>query len=247
MVHCSLNDLEPMYTRRAPEPVGRPRRPLRAGAHARDAGVLLRRPRSRPCPVLPRTTCLRRPAPTLADGTVVGAASGAGRGCGAASIRLPVSPPWVRELTSSWRVITWAKTTFGEGTPFAVMAEHRTAIVGIGTEYFRCLTQVHAAEDLLGERYPLALRATTVPVELKDVDGTTHNYDLRLDEHGMGRRLERLEQLLGSDELVQWRFHGVPLFVTSASPRDRGADRGGAARGDDLRAPCRSAPGIRAR
>jgi hypothetical protein len=33
----------------------------------------------------------------------------------------------------------------------------------------------------------------------------------------MGRRTERLERLLEPDELVQWRFHGVPLFVTSAA------------------------------
>ena len=52
------------------------------------------------------------------------------------------------------------------------MAEKRTAIVGIGTEYFRCLPQAHVAEDLLGERYPLVLRPRTMPVQLKDVDGT---------------------------------------------------------------------------
>ncbi len=109
-----------------------------------------------------------------------------------------------------------ARTTFGEGTPFALMAEHRTAIVGIGTEYFRCLSQVHAAEDLLGERYPLLMRPRTVPVQLKDIDGSVHDYQLRLDGIGMPRRAELLERLLGPDELIRWRFHGVPLFVTSA-------------------------------
>jgi hypothetical protein len=33
----------------------------------------------------------------------------------------------------------------------------------------------------------------------------------------MGRRIERLEQLLDPDELFQWRFHGAPLFVTTAA------------------------------
>jgi len=110
-----------------------------------------------------------------------------------------------------------AQTSFGEGTPFAIMAQRRTAIVGIGTEYFRSLTQVHAAEDLLGERYPLALRPSTLPIQLTDFDGTVHHYELPFNESGMGRRIERLEQLLGPDELVQWRFHGAPLFVTSAA------------------------------
>jgi hypothetical protein len=96
------------------------------------------------------------------------------------------------------------------------MAEKRTAIMGIGTEYFRSLSQVNAAEDLLGERYPLVMRPGTIPVQLKDVDGAVHNYDLRVGET-MQRRAERLDRLLSSDELLRWRFHGVPLYVTSAA------------------------------
>jgi aminoglycoside 3-N-acetyltransferase len=110
-----------------------------------------------------------------------------------------------------------AKTSFGEGTPFAVMAERRTAIVGIGIEYFRSLTQVHAAEDLLGERYPLAVRPSTLPIQLTDFDGTVHHYELPFNESVMAWRTERLEKLLDPDELVQWSFHGTPLFVTSAA------------------------------
>jgi aminoglycoside 3-N-acetyltransferase len=109
-----------------------------------------------------------------------------------------------------------ARTTFGDGSPFAVMAEKRTAIVGIGTEYYRCLSQVYAAEDLLGEQYPLVLRPKIIPVQLKDFDGTVRSYELRVGETSMHRRAELLERLLGPDELVRWRFHGVPLFVTSA-------------------------------
>jgi hypothetical protein len=52
---------------------------------------------------------------------------------------------------------------------------------------------------------------------LTDFDGTVHHYELPFNESVMGRRIERLEQLLGPNELVQWRFHGVPLFVTSAA------------------------------
>jgi aminoglycoside 3-N-acetyltransferase len=110
-----------------------------------------------------------------------------------------------------------ARTTFGEGTPFALMAEKRTAIVGIGTEYFRTLPQAYVAEDLLGERYPLVLRPRTMPVQLKDIDGCVHDYELRFGETGMRPRLEPLKRLLGPDELRRWRFHGVPLFVTSAA------------------------------
>jgi aminoglycoside 3-N-acetyltransferase len=110
-----------------------------------------------------------------------------------------------------------AKTAYGEGTPFAVMAERRTAIVGIGTEYFRSVTQVHAAEDLLGERYPLIVRPKRLPIQLIDFDGTMHQYELPYSDSVLGRRLERLEHLLAPHELVQRRFHGVSLFVTSAA------------------------------
>jgi aminoglycoside 3-N-acetyltransferase len=109
-----------------------------------------------------------------------------------------------------------AGTSFGEDTPFGVMAARKTAICGIGIDYFRCLTQVHAAEDLLGTRYPLSLRPTRIPVQIKDLDGTMHPYDLPVEQR-TDRRLERLGQLLGANELVQWRFHGVHLFMTSAA------------------------------
>jgi aminoglycoside 3-N-acetyltransferase len=122
--------------------------------------------------------------------------------------------PLAHDLTATHHL---AKTTFGDGTPFAIMAARRTAIIGIGTEYFRCLTQVHAAEDLLDEQYPLAVRPSTIPVQLIDFEGTAHDYELRFSESTVGRRLERLEQLLGPDELLQWRFRGVPLFMTSAA------------------------------
>jgi aminoglycoside 3-N-acetyltransferase len=122
--------------------------------------------------------------------------------------------PLADELVSGHHL---AETTFGPGTPFAVMAERRTAVMGLGTEYFRSLSQVHAAEDLLGDRYPLTLRPGTVPVDLVAADGAVHRYQLQVAETPFRRRLERLELLLGPEELVRWRFHGVPIFVTSAA------------------------------
>jgi aminoglycoside N3'-acetyltransferase len=122
--------------------------------------------------------------------------------------------PLAAELVADHRL---APRTFGAGTPYAKMAEHPTAIVGLGVEYFRCLTQVHAAEDLLGERFPVALRQRRLAVTLRDAEGNLHPYELAFDEPPPGRRIDRLERLLAPGELVQWRFHGVPLFVTSAA------------------------------
>jgi aminoglycoside N3'-acetyltransferase len=122
--------------------------------------------------------------------------------------------PLADELTATHHL---AATSFGAGTPFGLMAERRTAIVGLGTEYFRCLSQVHAAEDLLGDRYPLRLRPETVPVELRAPDGAVYAYELAVDAQGLERRMELLERIMSPDELARWRFHGVPLFVTSAA------------------------------
>ena len=108
-----------------------------------------------------------------------------------------------------------AGTTFGTETPFSVMASIRTAIVGLGTDYFRCLTQVHAAEDLLGDRYPVVVRPNRLPVQIKDFDGGVHDYALAVNDPGVVRRMERLERMLGPDDLVRWRFHGVQLFIAS--------------------------------
>src|SRR3712207_2603981 len=49
--------------------------------------------------------------------------------------------PLAAELTAGHHL---AGTIFGEGTPFGYMARHRTLILGIGTPYFKSLTQVHA-------------------------------------------------------------------------------------------------------
>jgi aminoglycoside N3'-acetyltransferase len=120
--------------------------------------------------------------------------------------------PLARELTSNHHRTA---TVFGAGTPFGIMAARKTRIAGLGTRYFRCLTQVHTAEDLLGDEYPLERRARTVPVEIVDANGQTHAYSLRV-EVQRPRRTERLRRWLNDDELREWTFRGVPLFATSA-------------------------------
>ena len=217
MVHCSFNDLAPTYTGTARElldglvELTGPSRTLAMPAFffagARNDPVAHYRE-------TPRWDARRQASET----GVLSEAFRRRRG-----VRRSLHPthsvcalgPLAGELVEGHHL---AGTTFGEGTPFAVMAAHRTAILGIGTEYFRNLTQVHAAEDLLGDRYPLRLRPTTVPVELRDVDGTLHPYALPVgDPVTQRRQSSRLGHLLGPGELAQWTFHGVPLFATTAA------------------------------
>jgi aminoglycoside 3-N-acetyltransferase len=232
MVHCSVNDLEPMYTGNVTELLDalaelcRPQRTLAMpafffGGAEGGADVYYRDK--------PLFDARRQPSQMGLLSELFRRRAGVRRSLHPTH-SVCASGPLADDLLAGHHT---AGTTFGAGTPFAVMAERRTAIVGIGTQYFRCLTQVHAAEDLLGDRYPLTLRDGTLPVQLKDRDGTTHAYELPLNRPGHARRLEYLERLLGADDLTRWRFHGVPLFVTSAS-RVTEALRDAALRGETI-------------
>ena len=59
--------------------------------------------------------------------------------------------------------------TFGEFSPFGIMGRRRTAIIGLGVEYYRSLTQVHSMEDVLGERFPIP-RSDEAPVTVNLID-----------------------------------------------------------------------------
>jgi aminoglycoside 3-N-acetyltransferase len=120
--------------------------------------------------------------------------------------------PLARALTQGHHL---GATTFGAGTPFGIMASRETRIVGLGTRYFRCLTQIHTAEDVLGDQFPLERRPRTVPVQIVDGYGRSFDYPLKVDAE-RAFRVERLRRWLSDAELREWTFHGVPLFVTSA-------------------------------
>ena len=108
------------------------------------------------------------------------------------------------------------ETTFGADSPFARMAELDTVILGLGKPYYRVLTQVHAAEDLLQASYPIRRSFRPVDVSLVDAAGECP-YRLLVDTTPLEKRLDRLGRLLAPGELTQWRFHGVELFWTRAA------------------------------
>ena len=107
-------------------------------------------------------------------------------------------------------------TSSGEGTPFGIMAHKKTIILGVGTYYFRCLTQVHAAEDILGDKFPVKRKKKKIPILIIDENDNHINYELLVHTEHIPRRVEILKQLLGEDELIEWKSHGVPLFYTTA-------------------------------
>ena len=108
-------------------------------------------------------------------------------------------------------------TTFGEGSPFGVMAKYNTKIIGLGVKYFRCLTQVHTAEDILKEHFPVQAAVVAIPVKMmiKQDESGIIEYHYRTFP-GKVRDATVLRKLLKTEELVEWSFHGTPLFYTTA-------------------------------
>src|SRR5438067_4400680 len=150
MVHCSLNDLAPAYTGTALELLNElvalcgPERTL-----AMPAFVLNTEEAVKQYETNPRFDVRRQPSQMGLLSEMFRRRAGVRRSLHPTHSICALGP-LAAELTNSHHL---AATTFGEGTPFGIMARRKTVIAGIATHYFRVLTQVHAAEDLLGESF----------------------------------------------------------------------------------------------
>ena len=120
--------------------------------------------------------------------------------------------PLAKELTTGHNL---AKTGLGPGTPFGVMTRRRTAILGLGVEYYRCLTHAHTATCEMGDNFPIKFAGRTMPVTLIDYDGSRSDYSLGLPDPTQKLDLRLIWSLLSKEELNEWRFHGVPVFAVS--------------------------------
>lgn len=111
------------------------------------------------------------------------------------------------------------ETTFGKNTPFDRMDRLNTRIIGIGVYYFRNLTHVHVAEDLLNNRFPFPFERSydVIPVDLVDKKTTTV-YSLKLftDTLSKKRDLTILKKYMSKNDLHQWNYKGVPMFMANA-------------------------------
>jgi aminoglycoside 3-N-acetyltransferase len=143
--------------------------------------------------------------------------------------------PLAAELTSRHHLSPFFAAP---SSPFGVMGRHNTVILGIGVEYYRSLTQVHAIEDAMGSHFPIPRRAgAAVKVTLVDGAGDTMPYELGpplSDDFVL--KIERLGRLIDGATLIQWKYKGTPLYVTRASEVDQ-ALRRAAERGNTLYVP----------
>ena len=104
----------------------------------------------------------------------------------------------------------------GRGTPFDFMATHDTLIIGLGKP-FEVLTQVHHAEDLMGDRFPAPI-ATGQGIPMTLVDGAEEIPFVTSARSIQARRnMWKLREIMSPATLREWSFHRVPLFATRAA------------------------------
>ena len=85
--------------------------------------------------------------------------------------------PLAKELTAGHHV---SRTGLSPDSPFGVMTRHPTAILGLGVEYFRCLTHVHTAAHKMGDAFPIKFENRTADVTLIDYDGSHYQQTIGL-------------------------------------------------------------------
>jgi len=106
-----------------------------------------------------------------------------------------------------------AKTGLGPDSPFGVMTRRHCTILGLGVEYFRCLTHVHNATQTMGDEFPIKFIDRTTQVRVIDFDCAEHEISVGLPDRTKKLDLSVVGSVLPREELVEWRFHGVPMFV----------------------------------
>jgi aminoglycoside 3-N-acetyltransferase len=127
--------------------------------------------------------------------------------------RVAALGPLATELTDGHAT---ASSTFGPGSPFDFMARRDTLIVGLGKP-FEILTQVHHAEALLGDEFPVPSEEIAVPVTVRDERGGERPFTLRVRRFARARNMWRLPELMTPGQLHSWTFHRVPLFSVRAA------------------------------
>ncbi len=65
----------------------------------------------------------------------------------------------------------------------------------------------------MGDAFPIKFVNRSTQVTLVDYDGSRYEYTLGLPDRTKKLDLRVLWSVLSKEELVEWRFHGVPMFV----------------------------------
>ena len=121
--------------------------------------------------------------------------------------------PLAENLTGNHHL---ADTTFGEGTPFDEMIKHRTIILGIGLKSKNALTQIHAVEDIMKDRFPIPLYTGMIPVTCYNETGKPSVYNLRIRNQDYTFDLVSQRRILRRIKNMDWTYKGIPFFSVEA-------------------------------
>ncbi len=127
--------------------------------------------------------------------------------------RVSALGPLAKQLTHGHEL---TKTSTGHGTPFDFMANHDTLIVGIGKS-FEVLTQVHHAEDIMGDDFPVPRSSENV-LTMTLIDGE-EEIPFKLSQRSLlwRRNMWKLRSIMGPEILQESKFCHVPMFTTRAA------------------------------
>ena len=132
--------------------------------------------------------------------------------------RISARGPLAEHLVSGHHL---ARIACGKGSPFDKMSKLDTTILGVGTHSYLCMTQTHSAEDILIENgtYPVKFRLDTIPVTIVDKDNCQYDHQLTWSDKSPYQRVLHpfLSTIVNDEDLVDWKFRGVPLFLANAS------------------------------
>ena len=98
------------------------------------------------------------------------------------------------------------------------MANHNTLIIGIGKS-MQVLTQVHHAEAVLGDEFPVPFVRTKPGEGLRMtlVDGNEEiPFELAGCSYQWPFNIWKLKTIMNQAMLKEWTFHHVPMFATRA-------------------------------
>lgn len=103
----------------------------------------------------------------------------------------------------------------GIGSPFELMAQRDTCIIGIGKP-MQVLTQAHHTEGLMGDEFPLPWRVGE-SLDLTIVDRGQEIPFKMVNKDVAGRfDIWKLRRIMAPGTLNEWNFHHVPMFSTRA-------------------------------
>jgi aminoglycoside 3-N-acetyltransferase len=121
--------------------------------------------------------------------------------------------PLSKALTANHHL---APTPSGKGTPFEFLAQNRAVIIGLGIEYYRSLTQIHAAEHLLGDEFPVKFQKARLAITMIDASGAKLAHELTVFQSDTTLDASILRSVLPPADLREWRYKGTPMFLTFA-------------------------------